>query len=452
MFTSKRSVATILSAMIALIAPLLTVPSADAAQTLAQVQARVRQLEEEATTAAEGAQEAKVKLASLNGQLQGIQARAAVQSQSVAALSKSLNAIAVEQFKTGGLSQSLELLFSADPALYLSAAGSLEAITRKKSVELRKFQAAKQRLTATSLTVSDKLALVKATQKKLAAQSARATAKLAEAESLLSKLKKEDRERLARLAQEEEDADQASSLAAAKKAVGVSGRAGKALQFALKQIGDKYVFGADGMTYWDCSGLTMRAFQTAGVSLPHSSRAQFNYGKSVKRSNLAAGDLVFFAATIPHVEAAEVAGREAATGAHETDALAVAEFRDLQVDVEDRGSAGRETAPRTTEGDGDGEVGEVPRLPGLGRTGDDHLGALEQNALDELRRIRLVLGAEGGRGDDVAGVLVRGFPIGERSRAEIDGEEALHALAAQTAGAAGEARGVLVGLVDLEAG
>jgi cell wall-associated NlpC family hydrolase len=301
MFTSKRYVAALISAMISLIAPLLTAPSADAAQTLAQVQARVRQLEEEATTAAEGAQEAKVKLASLNGQLQGIQAKAAVQSQSVAALSKSLNTIAVEQFKTGGLSQSLELLFSSDPSLYLSAAGSLEAITRKKSVELRKFQAAKQRLTATSLTVSDKLALVKATQKKLAAQSARATAKLAEAESLLAKLKKEDRERLARLAQEEEDADQASSLAAAKKAGAVSGRAGKALQFALKQIGDKYVFGADGMTYWDCSGLTMRAFQTAGVSLPHSSRAQFNYGKLVKRSNLAAGDLVFFGRPISHV-------------------------------------------------------------------------------------------------------------------------------------------------------
>jgi cell wall-associated NlpC family hydrolase len=212
-----------------------------------------------------------------------------------------LSAIAVEQYKTGGLSQSLELLFSSDPALYLSAAGSLEAITRKKSVELRKFQAAKQRLTATSLTVNDKLALVQAAQKKLAAQSARASAKLAEAESLLSKLKKEDRERLARLAQQEEDADQKSSLAAAKAVSGVSGRAGKALQFALKQIGDKYVFGADGMTYWDCSGLTMRAFQNAGVSLPHSSRAQYSYGKSIKRSDLKPGDLVFFGRPISHV-------------------------------------------------------------------------------------------------------------------------------------------------------
>ena len=296
-----RSVTSVAIALIAIASPLFLAPSAEAAQTLAQVQARVRQLEEEATTAAEGAQEAKVKLASLNRTLAGVQAKREIQSQSVSAISKSLSAIAVEQYKTGGLSQSLELLFSSNPALYLSAAGSLEAITRKQSVELRKYQAAKQRLTATSLTVNDKLALVQAAQKKLAAQSARAAAKLAEAESLLSKLKKEDRERLARLAEQEEDADQKSSLAAAKALSGVSGRGGKALQYALKQIGDRYVFGAAGMTTWDCSGLTMRAFQTAGVSLPHSSRAQYSYGKSVKRSELKAGDLVFFGRPISHV-------------------------------------------------------------------------------------------------------------------------------------------------------
>jgi cell wall-associated NlpC family hydrolase len=296
-----RSVTSVAIALFAIASPLFLAPSAEAAQTLAQVQARVRQLEEEATTAAEGAQEAKVKLASLNRTLAGVQAKREIQSQSVSAISKSLSAIAVEQYKTGGLSQSLELLFSSNPALYLSAAGSLEAITLKKSVELRKYQAAKQRLTATSLTVNDKLALVLEAQKNLAAQSARATAKLAEAELLLSKLKKEDRERLARLAQQEEDDDQKSSLAVAKALSGVSGRSGKALQYALKQIGDKYVFGAAGMTTWDCSGLTMRAFQTAGVSLPHSSRAQYSYGKSVKRSELKPGDLVFFGRPISHV-------------------------------------------------------------------------------------------------------------------------------------------------------
>jgi cell wall-associated NlpC family hydrolase len=82
---------------------------------------------------------------------------------------------------------------------------------------------------------------------------------LVEAEKLLSKLTKAERERLAKLKEDEENADQASSLKAAKSADAVSGRAGIALKYALKQIGDRYVFGAAGMVTWDCSGLTMRA-------------------------------------------------------------------------------------------------------------------------------------------------------------------------------------------------
>lgn len=280
---------------------LLLAPPSQAAQTLAQVQAQVIRLEEEATAAAEGAQEAKVRLASLTRSLAGIQAKAALQGKTVDAISKTLGAIAVDQYKSGTLSQSLELLFSSDPALYLSAAGSLDAITRKKGIQLRKFQSAEQQLNATSLTVSDRLAQVKVLQKRLAERSAVATQKLAQAESLLSKLKKEDRERLARLAKEREDADQASSLKAAKGAAGVSGRAGTALKFALAQIGDRYVFGADGMINWDCSGLTMRAFQRAGVSLPHSSRAQSRMGKGVSYSQKKPGDLLFFGRPVSHV-------------------------------------------------------------------------------------------------------------------------------------------------------
>ena len=299
-FKSKRAaLACVLTS--ALIATVLIAPEAHAAQTLAEVQAKVRQLEEDATAAAEGAQEAKVKLASLTKTLTGIKQKAAVQGQNVSELSKSLGAIAIDQYKNGGLSQSLELLFSSDPTLYLSAAGSLDALTRRKSIQLNKFQAAEQRLNATTLTVADKVALIAAAQKKYQAQARLAESKLAEAEKLLAQLKKEDRERLARLAEEQENADQASSLEAAKSAEGVSGRAGVALKYALKQIGDRYVFGAAGLTTWDCSGLTMRAFQAAGVSLPHSSAAQFHYGQLISRSNLRPGDLVFFGSPISHV-------------------------------------------------------------------------------------------------------------------------------------------------------
>ena len=286
---------------LAILLSIVQAPTSQAAPTLAQVQAQVIRYEEEATSAAEGAQEAKVKLNSLTRSLAGIQAQAEIQAKTVDAISKTLGAIAINQYKSGTISQSLELLFSSDPSLYLSSAGSLEAITRQKGIQLRKFQSAEQKLNATSLTVSDRLAQVKALQKKLAEKSALATAKLAQAESILAKLKKEDRERLARLAQEREDADQASSLKAARSAAGVSGRAGLAIKFAFKQIGDKYVFGADGMVYWDCSGLTMRAYQTAGVSLPHSSAAQSRMGKSIPFSQKKPGDLLFFGRPVSHV-------------------------------------------------------------------------------------------------------------------------------------------------------
>jgi cell wall-associated NlpC family hydrolase len=272
---------------------------ANAAPSLAEIQAKVRYLEEEATTAAEGAQEAKVKLIALTRTLNGIKAKAAVQGETLSALQKSLGTIAIEQYKAGGLGQSLELLFSSDPTLYLSSAGALDAISRRKSAQLRKYEAAQQRLSATTLTVNDKLALVAAAEKKFKAQSAKAQEKLAEA--LLSKLTKAERERLAKLAAEQEDADQADSQAAARALTGISGRAGIAIKYALKQIGDRYVFGSAGLVTWDCSGLTMRAYQAAGVSLPHSSAAQSRLGKQVSIKSLKPGDLLFYGRPVSHV-------------------------------------------------------------------------------------------------------------------------------------------------------
>jgi len=265
------------------------------------VQGRVRDLQEQATTAAEGAQEAKVTLAKLNKTLVTVQQEASQQGASVTAMNKTIGAIAADQYKSGPLSKSLELLFSSDPSLYLSTAGSLEAVTRKKSADLKKFSVATQRLNATSLTVADKLSLVKAAEAKFKKQLDIANSKLDQAEALLAKLTAAERERLAKLNDDEENADQQRSLADAGKYGSVSGRGGTAIKYALAQIGDRYIFGADGLTTWDCSGLTMRAFGAAGVSLPHSSRAQYNYGKAISRKDLLPGDLVFFGKPISHV-------------------------------------------------------------------------------------------------------------------------------------------------------
>jgi cell wall-associated NlpC family hydrolase len=82
-----------------------------------------------------------------------------------------------------------------------------------------------------------------------------------------------------------------------------------ALQFAFNQLGKPYKWGATGTNgFYDCSGLTLRAYQAGGVQLPRTSVTQWNAGPHiVDKSAVQPGDLVFYAtdlsnpATIHHV-------------------------------------------------------------------------------------------------------------------------------------------------------
>jgi peptidoglycan DL-endopeptidase CwlO len=63
---------------------------------------------------------------------------------------------------------------------------------------------------------------------------------------------------------------------------------------ALSQLGTPYVWAGSAPGGFDCSGLVMWAYAQVGVSLPHSSYAQYGFGVPVSRDQLQAGDLVFF--------------------------------------------------------------------------------------------------------------------------------------------------------------
>lgn len=67
-------------------------------------------------------------------------------------------------------------------------------------------------------------------------------------------------------------------------------------QYAKQFLGNPYVWGGTSLTKGaDCSGFVLSIFKKYGVSLPHSSVAQANYGTKISASELQPGDLVFYA-------------------------------------------------------------------------------------------------------------------------------------------------------------
>lgn len=74
------------------------------------------------------------------------------------------------------------------------------------------------------------------------------------------------------------------------------------LAAAYSMIGTPYQFGGSSPeTGFDCSGFTMWSWSHAGVSIPHSSAAQYASLPHVAREDLQPGDLVFFYSPISHV-------------------------------------------------------------------------------------------------------------------------------------------------------
>jgi cell wall-associated NlpC family hydrolase len=80
-----------------------------------------------------------------------------------------------------------------------------------------------------------------------------------------------------------------------------SSGAAAAVAFARSQLGKPYQWGAAGPDSYDCSGLTMRAWQAGGKSLPHYAAGQYSDTAHVPISQLQPGDLVFFGSDLHHV-------------------------------------------------------------------------------------------------------------------------------------------------------
>jgi peptidoglycan DL-endopeptidase CwlO len=132
-------------------------------------------------------------------------------------------------------------------------------------------------------------------------------------DAALQELKKRNSDKMAAVLQAEETHEQhlgaqylnTDALAGMK----ANPKALAAVNYALRQLGKSYVWGAEGPDHFDCSGLVWAAYKSTGRVLPRVSRDQYQGTQSttVDKFALLPGDLLFFssdpfnAGTIHHV-------------------------------------------------------------------------------------------------------------------------------------------------------
>jgi cell wall-associated NlpC family hydrolase len=295
----------VLLVLTGLVASGTLISPAQAAPDLEQVRMRVMDLESQAESATERYNESRNELKDVRRQLDALEAKVRRERREMREILGAVDDLARAAYTSGGLDTSLQVLLSEDPNEFLAQAAALDAVQRGQAAALRKTATARLRLAQSEAAVLDKEARAKDLRDRMRESKGEADDRLAEAERLLSNLEEKERRRLAQLAREERDAARAAAAAAARQISSGgsssagggftgSGRAAKAVQYALAQVGDRYVAAASGPSAFDCSGLTMTAWRQAGISLPHYSRSQYSVTRRVPLSQAQPGDLVFY--------------------------------------------------------------------------------------------------------------------------------------------------------------
>ena len=293
-------------AIVALVAAVPGSATASPRPSLHKVQVKVDKLNRQADAATESFNTARVSYAEANRRLTVVKHRLAAKQAEVDAMQSSVGQLAAAAYKSGGLDPTFQILLADDPESFLQSAVALNQLGRQQAETLARVVAARQGLASARNDVTQQRARASALAEQIASQKHAIEAKLAEAKQLLGTLKADQ---LARYnAAIRAVAAHGQTVASRSRSGNIpsyngpaTGRASVAVKTAYAQLGDPYVYGAAGPSAFDCSGLTMYAWNAAGVSLPHSSSAQYSSTRHVAISDLQPGDLVFYYSPISHV-------------------------------------------------------------------------------------------------------------------------------------------------------
>jgi len=299
-------------------------PSIASKQAEAQsVMGQVQQLDANLERVIQAYDLATVKLNRVRADLKANEAQLQVAKQSLKHAQAALSARLVSLYTSGGQSDSLEVLLGASSLDDLvNRFNTANRISSQDSQVLGQVAHFDNEVKAREVRLKHANAEAAALVRERASERASIQGQLASRRALLSSIRGQivhlqaqeaarqaelRRELAARIAAQQQQAP-AVALSSTVAPVGASSSStgsvsigpappqthSSVVSIAMQYLGVPYRWGGASPSGFDCSGLVMYVFAQVGVSLPHSSYAQYGMGSPVSRDQLQPGDLVFF--------------------------------------------------------------------------------------------------------------------------------------------------------------
>lgn len=188
-----------------------------------------------------------------------------------------LGELAATRYMGGGMQKPLALMTAENPQSFMDRATLLRHLSRQQAARWTDVRAASERAERAEKEAEQAADKVRGITRDLRKKKSHIEDLVAEAEDKLAEIEAE--------------------AGAGHTPVPVGdygpGTAARAVEIALAQQGDPYVWAAAGPDAFDCSGLIVYAYGQLGIGLPHYTGALWEAGPHVSQSELRPGDLVW---------------------------------------------------------------------------------------------------------------------------------------------------------------
>jgi cell wall-associated NlpC family hydrolase len=260
--------------------------------TIAQVQARLSQLNTTFEQLVQRYDMAQQELASARQRLILVDGQAARYLSRFKAMRTQVAQIAAAAYENGSLTSPAVLLTSGSAQQILDQASILTELASSNSNQMKQFVSAARQLAGAQQAARRTRDAQAALRSKLASEKRSVEKTMAQEKTLLAQLTPV--QQAATGSGVPTGSTSPTGPVGGQSPLPTSTQAGKAVAFAYAQLGKPYVFGAAGPDSYDCSGLTQSAWAAAGVSIPRTSFDQWGSLPHVSMSAIQPGDILVF--------------------------------------------------------------------------------------------------------------------------------------------------------------